>query len=292
MRTGATVRTAVTGVGWAVAGPDFDPVTALAVRGMRHKDRASRFAVRAARRALEDAGLLDAPELGGAAVVVSSNFGNLDPVCDTVTTLAAGGSTDIGPMRVPQLSSAVSAAWVALDHGIRGPNLTLCNGASGGLDAVAAARNLIAAGRATAALVIGVEPDSPAVARLHRETAGSGWIDGAVGLVIEPVRQAVRRSARIRAEIAGYGRADDERSAVRAAGATAVPRLGAEANARFGRCSGALGVVQCALAVERLEDPEKYWKFNANDLAERELWDDYTAAFEEAITRTSTVPKA
>jgi PPK2 family polyphosphate:nucleotide phosphotransferase len=38
----------------------------------------------------------------------------------------------------------------------------------------------------------------------------------------------------------------------------------------------------------RLDDPEKYWKFNAGDLRERELWDDYTAAYEEALARTST----
>jgi PPK2 family polyphosphate:nucleotide phosphotransferase len=38
----------------------------------------------------------------------------------------------------------------------------------------------------------------------------------------------------------------------------------------------------------RLEDPAKYWKFSAGDLAERALWDDYTAAYEEAIARTST----
>jgi PPK2 family polyphosphate:nucleotide phosphotransferase len=38
----------------------------------------------------------------------------------------------------------------------------------------------------------------------------------------------------------------------------------------------------------RLEDPEKYWKFNANDLAERELWDDYTEAYRELLQRTST----
>ncbi|WP_157855793.1 beta-ketoacyl synthase N-terminal-like domain-containing protein [Streptomyces aureocirculatus] len=253
MSAPAAVRTAITGVGLAVAGPDFDPVTALAVRGMRHKDRSSRFAVQVARRTLDDAGLLGAPELDGAAVVVSSNFGNLDAVCDSVTTIATGCSRDVSPMRVPHLSSAVSAAWIALDHGIRGPSLTLCNGASGGLDAVAAARNLIAAGRATAALVIGVEPDTPPVARLHRESAGTRWIDGAVGLVIEPVRHAVSRGARIRAEIAGYGRAADEQSAVRAAGATAIRRLDADPTARFGRCSGALGVVQCAMAVEQLE---------------------------------------
>ncbi len=38
----------------------------------------------------------------------------------------------------------------------------------------------------------------------------------------------------------------------------------------------------------RLDDPTKRWKFNAGDLEHRELWGDYMAAFEEALTRTST----
>ena len=38
----------------------------------------------------------------------------------------------------------------------------------------------------------------------------------------------------------------------------------------------------------RLDNPTKRWKFNAGDLDHRKLWDDYLAAFEEAITRTST----
>lgn len=38
----------------------------------------------------------------------------------------------------------------------------------------------------------------------------------------------------------------------------------------------------------RLEDPTKYWKFSAGDLGERERWDEYTAAYEEALERTST----
>jgi PPK2 family polyphosphate:nucleotide phosphotransferase len=38
----------------------------------------------------------------------------------------------------------------------------------------------------------------------------------------------------------------------------------------------------------RLEDPEKYWKFNAGDLEERELWDEYTEAYVEMLQRTST----
>lgn len=40
--------------------------------------------------------------------------------------------------------------------------------------------------------------------------------------------------------------------------------------------------------LERLEMPEKRWKFNADDLEERKYWADYMQAFEEAIQKTST----
>lgn len=39
---------------------------------------------------------------------------------------------------------------------------------------------------------------------------------------------------------------------------------------------------------ERLDDPTKNWKFNPGDLKERALWDDYSSAYEDAITQTST----
>jgi PPK2 family polyphosphate:nucleotide phosphotransferase len=38
----------------------------------------------------------------------------------------------------------------------------------------------------------------------------------------------------------------------------------------------------------RLDDPSKQWKFRKGDLDERAKWDDYRAAFEEALSRTST----
>lgn len=38
----------------------------------------------------------------------------------------------------------------------------------------------------------------------------------------------------------------------------------------------------------RIDDPTKQWKFAKGDLAERARWDDYMAAFEDAITATST----
>jgi PPK2 family polyphosphate:nucleotide phosphotransferase len=40
--------------------------------------------------------------------------------------------------------------------------------------------------------------------------------------------------------------------------------------------------------LERLETPEKHWKFSAADLAERGFWDQYAAAYEDALSATST----
>ena len=39
---------------------------------------------------------------------------------------------------------------------------------------------------------------------------------------------------------------------------------------------------------ERMEEPEKYWKFQAHDLGERARWSDYMAAYEDVFHHTST----
>ena len=45
---------------------------------------------------------------------------------------------------------------------------------------------------------------------------------------------------------------------------------------------------QKARLKERIQDPEKRWKWNSGDLEERKLWDDYMKAFEDVISATST----
>jgi PPK2 family polyphosphate:nucleotide phosphotransferase len=40
--------------------------------------------------------------------------------------------------------------------------------------------------------------------------------------------------------------------------------------------------------LERLQNPEKNWKFSANDIKERQFWDDYMQAYEEMIRATAT----
>jgi PPK2 family polyphosphate:nucleotide phosphotransferase len=45
---------------------------------------------------------------------------------------------------------------------------------------------------------------------------------------------------------------------------------------------------QLARFAERLEDPHRNWKISESDYAERTLWDDYIAAFEDVLNATST----
>ncbi len=40
--------------------------------------------------------------------------------------------------------------------------------------------------------------------------------------------------------------------------------------------------------IERIEDPEKQWKFNPNDIEERQFWDAYMQAYQDVLDKTST----
>ena len=44
--------------------------------------------------------------------------------------------------------------------------------------------------------------------------------------------------------------------------------------------------------LERIDDPEKNWKFSQSDLAERKFWKDYQKAYEDCLSATSTRSRA
>ncbi|MFF4470823.1 beta-ketoacyl synthase N-terminal-like domain-containing protein [Streptomyces sp. NPDC001599] len=259
--------------------PGPDPVSTLRGSGLRYKDRATKLALCAARDALDDAGLLgpdgelcvDGDDFG---VVVSSNWGNVDTVCETAATIRSSTYRATSPMLLPNTAGNVTASWVAITHGLRGANVTLCNGATSGLDAVHWARTLIAARRLRRALVIGVEPVNEPV--LHLVGDAGPLFDGAVALVAEAADAVEARGGTPRARIGRYVRAGDLPRALAAArenesrppdawwppefplapaAPVPPPPTGVPARdlrARHGHCSGALGVMQCVAATAEL----------------------------------------
>ncbi|MGW2329204.1 beta-ketoacyl synthase N-terminal-like domain-containing protein [Streptomyces sp. NPDC001700] len=291
----------VSGVGLALPGADtpdallrgarapggapepFDTGARIGRRGHRYKDRATQLALCAALDALRDAALVPADSAGSAdgealtvpgdtvGVVASSNLGNLDTACLTAAAIAEGSARSLSPMSLPNASSNVIASWVAIRHGLRGPNLMLCNGPTSGLDAVHWAATLVASGRVRRALVVGVETHNAVVADLLARPADD-LLDGAAALVVEGARWAEERGARAAAVLGPYERRAGLAGCVRAllpeggAGpgvwftperyeeldtaapvAPSVPRY--DVTTTVGRASGALGVLQCAAAL-------------------------------------------
>jgi 3-oxoacyl-[acyl-carrier-protein] synthase II len=195
----------------------FAPEEKLGKKGLLFKDRATRFAMCAARDALADAGLpvvasaqVSPEDLG---VVASSNLGNLDTVCEVVATIHAGGVRATSPLDLPNASSNVIATTLAIRFGCQAVNLMVCSGATSGLDALYLAANAVRAGRAQRVVVVGVEPLNPTVIRLMRESAVA-WLgtadglrlgEGAAAVVVEAGPSALERGARVYGRIGGYG---------------------------------------------------------------------------------------
>ncbi|MFF2746228.1 beta-ketoacyl synthase N-terminal-like domain-containing protein [Kitasatospora sp. NPDC058048] len=248
--------------------PAVVPADLVGRKGLRYKDRATQLGYALAALVLADAGLTgEDGTAAGTGVVASSNFGNLDTVTRALDTIRAETVTGTSPMDLPNASSNVIASSVAIRHGLRGPNLMVCNGPTSGLDAVHWAATLLRAGRAERMLVLGVEPDSEVVRRL---TGGHPGIDGGAALLLEREDAVHARGGTVRAVLGGYARAGAVRdvldrlaaegeparceapAGLDAALLPGVPRAGLPEHC--GEASGALGVVQCAAAVGWFED--------------------------------------
>lgn len=251
----------------ARAGAPVDPLARLGRTGLRYRDHATRLAYCAAQDALVSAGLAEpgAPAVAAdpIATIVSSNRGNLDTLCRVSRTIDTESTTAVSPMELPNASSNVIAASVATKFGLRGPNLTVCNGHPSGLDAVRWAMHLIAAGRARQVLVVGVEPAGVEVRAL---LGASDLLDGAAAIVVEDAAAADERGRTPLAVLGRFRTGADLDSCVRGLAAegpfgrwhlpggtepaadllTGTPRR--DLTHGFGDASGALGVLQCAAA--------------------------------------------
>ncbi|MDJ0346536.1 beta-ketoacyl synthase N-terminal-like domain-containing protein [Streptomyces sp. H10-C2] len=211
----------------------------LGRKGLLGKEPATRLALCAVHRAL---GLPPGrpteplPGAAGTAVVVASNFGNVETVCTVLTDMRERSGSVVSPMDAPNASSNVIASTIAIWYGFTGPNLTVCSGATAGLDAIRLARLLLLSGRADKAVVVGVEPADPVAARLAALRPEPGeTLAAAAGCVLLGVPGAWPEPSGL---LCGpVGRHSDP-----------VPVAGPEP----GEMYGAAGIVRLAVAASRL----------------------------------------
>ncbi len=191
-------------------------------------DPFSNFAAAATFEALQDAGLLrDQARLSDAAIVYGSASGGNAALEAGYRRLFYSRLPNVHPMSIPRYMNSAAASHISMLFGIHGHCLAVSSACASSAHAIGEAMHLIRAGRAStvvtggsdASLTFGsllgwnalqvLAPDTCRPFSLERKGMVLG--EGAATLVLEAEEQAVKRGARIYAEVAGAGSTSDAR---------------------------------------------------------------------------------
>ncbi len=196
-------------------------------------DRVSQFAVVAARRALADAGCeLSEAERERAGVFVGTGMGGTLSIDEGYQTLYGENSNRIKPMMILKGMHNAPAAWIGIENGWRGPNLTYSTACSSSSVAIGEAGLRVAGGSLDIAIAGGSETplslgslkawevmhtlaseDAADPARsckpFSRNRSGMVLGEGAALVVLESWERALARGAAIQGELLGYGLTTD-----------------------------------------------------------------------------------
>jgi 3-oxoacyl-[acyl-carrier-protein] synthase II len=204
----------------------FDPRDFIPSSRVRRLDRVSQMAVAAARLAYEDADLSDSPALREeAGVVLGSGLSGLVSTESFFRSLLEFGPAGANPMLFPSTVPNAPASQVAIEMGLKGPNVTLSHKEVSGENAVIYGSSLIRQGRADL-LLAGAVDELCQLLHLCYWKLGSlspplgeeelccpfdgrrnGIIlgEGSGMVVLEEASHALARGAKIYAEITGWG---------------------------------------------------------------------------------------
>ncbi|MDQ4036480.1 MAG: beta-ketoacyl-[acyl-carrier-protein] synthase family protein [Chloroflexota bacterium] len=210
---------------------DFDPADHFDARRARRLDRFSALSVATARMAYHDAGLDGATEAAAAGAWIGSALGGVAFGEEQHAGFVARGVRGVAPTLALAVFGGAGASNVALDLGLTGPSVGNANSCASGAVAIGQAFGAIRDGTVDAALAGGAEaPLAPltfgafAMIRVlsqrngdparasrpfDRERDGFVMGEGAAVLALEERDTALRRGARIVAEIVGFGASND-----------------------------------------------------------------------------------
>jgi nodulation protein E len=230
---------------------DFDPAAHFEPKFANQLDRFSQFAVCAARAAWRDSGLVLSEEAAlSAATIVGSGAGGATTMEESYHRLYVQKSTRLHPLSVPRYMASAAGSQVATDLGLRGPGWTVASACASGTHAIGQAFHLMRNGKVPVAVTGGAEAvltvatfkgwealrvlTTDACRPFSRTRSGIVLGEGAAMLVLERRDDAVKRGARIYAELLGFGMSTDAGDIVAAdAGGAARAMMAALADAEL-----------------------------------------------------------
>ena len=206
---------------------DFAPENYMDKKAARRMEPFCQYAVAAAGEAIKDSGLeieKEDPFMVGCAI--SSGVGSLQLFEKEHTRQLEKGGDKVAPLFIPMFISNMAAGNVSITYGLKGKNINVVTACASGTNSVGEAFRTIQYGDADVMLAGGSEASiTPmgiagfasrnALSLSDDKTRGSipfdkdrnGFVmgEGAAILVLEELEHALKRGAKIYAEVVGYG---------------------------------------------------------------------------------------
>jgi 3-oxoacyl-[acyl-carrier-protein] synthase II len=214
---------------------NFDVANYLDRKTARRLDPFAQYALIAAQQAVEDANInpdnLSEDEKSKIGVIYGSGIGGIQTFYDQSVTNREQGPNRISPFFIPMLIPDIAAGHISIKYGFRGPNYCTVSACATGNNNMIDSYLLIKYGMAEMMITGGSEAsiselgvggfnasralstrnDSPETASRPFDATRDGFVmgEGSGALVVEELEHALKRNAKIYAEIAGAGLSAD-----------------------------------------------------------------------------------
>ena len=211
---------------------DLNPDTVIEPREQRKMDNTVIYGLIAADEAVRDAGLIDYDgDKTRIGVSIGSGVGGLSTIGATDRDIFEHGPRFVSPFFVPKCVVNMTAGQVSIKYGFTGPNIAMATACATGAHSVGEGAEIILRGDADIMICGGTEAavcplgligfaalralstrnDDPEHASRPWDRDRDGFVlgEGAGVLVLEEYEHAVKRGAKIYAEVVGFGMSAD-----------------------------------------------------------------------------------
>jgi len=199
----------------------------------RKLDQFSQYALVSASEAMADSALMESnPNVDRIGVIWGSGIGGLKTFQDESQNFFSGdGTPRFNPFFIPKMIADIAAGHISIKFGLRGPNYVTVSACASSTNAIIDAFNLIRLGKADAIVTGGSEAavnemgmggfnalkalstrnDSPETASRPFDLDRDGFVlgEGGGALILEEYEHAIKRGAKIYAEVIGGGMSGD-----------------------------------------------------------------------------------
>ncbi len=220
-------------IGGEVKKDSFKPEDYMDFKLSKRMDRFCHFAMAAAKEALESSGLLNADiDKERAGVLVGSGIGGIHTYYDNAVKMINGGYRRVSPFYIPMLITDMASGLISIEYGFRGVNYAISSACASASHAIGVAFNHIVCGDSDVIITGGTEAamsplgyagftqaqalsthfnETPERGSRPFDTDRDGFVmgEGAGVLVLEDYDHAMKRGAKIYAEMLAFGFSGD-----------------------------------------------------------------------------------